>query len=129
MDAHASAAAGVAETNVRHGYSLFNDPALGFILLAVGVALIAVTARYEAAQMREQPWSGTLFCTDGEAPWDGAYTIHARRVPIDNFENQVVYRDDFKEAFETLPDGESPLDLREWLSALEAPPETLYEIF
>ncbi|MEX2016649.1 MAG: hypothetical protein WD873_08395, partial [Candidatus Hydrogenedentales bacterium] len=97
---------------------------LGLALVAAGLALIFAVAVAEARWLDDAPWAGAILATDGPAPFEDAFTIYARRVPIENFPEQ-------KAVVDNLPPwaGDSAgmfgLDTTEWFFVVEAPPAAL----
>lgn len=106
-----------------HRHRLLRDPALGFVLVAVGVGLIALVSRLEAGARSRQPWAEAVVVPDGEALWEGATAVAARRLPLSNFPEEQALVESMREVLR----GEdlSLLDLgeTEWIFSVDTPVE------
>jgi len=94
-------------------------------LVAIGIALIACAALIDAREAARAPWAGAVFSPQGDAPWDDAIPIRARRLPLRNYPlREQMHR----ELLKTM----TPKDLQafglertDWLIVVYAPVSTL----
>lgn len=61
------------------------DPAFGLIVLALGVAIIALIGNLERSGGKEETWADALLAPDGEPLWEGSLPVLATRIPMENF--------------------------------------------
>lgn len=117
MDSRDFMQAPAARPKMRH------DPALGFVLLAAGIALLVAVTVIEGRAVLRQPWSRAVFAPEGEPPIEGAIPLKARRLSIENYPAIV----DLIDAFRRRPNGEeviktAGMDLTEWVLWIDLPP-------
>ena len=65
-------------------------PALAVAGLGValaGILCIYFSARWEAANQRDQPWGEAVFVPDGTPFWEDTLRARVRKVPLNNFPN------------------------------------------
>ncbi len=100
------------------------DPALGFILLALGVALTAGMGALESWQDKDNPWADLILSPDGEAPWAETTAVSARNIDERNFPAQEALAKKVREHYPEISDEEITsfsLDLTERILFVDMP--------
>lgn len=105
------------------GLGVAKDYALGLLLVAAGVGLIAFVARMELRDRAEQPWGDAVFVPEGEALWEGVLLVASRRVPLDNFPQEKAMVDLFRPFASQDIVALFSLDKTEWVVSIDAPVE------
>jgi hypothetical protein len=97
---------------------------LGFIVLALGVALIAGLGALESWQNKDNPWAGLIVSTDGEAPWAETTAVSVRNIDERNFPAQEAMAEKVRELYPEISDEEITsfgLELTEQILAVDMP--------
>lgn len=98
------------------------------MLLLAGLCLIGIVAFLEIQARQAQAWGGLLLATDQEPPWQDAYTLRARRLPLENFAQQAEIYQAAQEKLAADDLKAFGFDNTEWFIALDIPPGDLEEI-
>lgn len=116
------------DSSSYHRPRFLSDPALGFIALAAGVALIAGMAAFEAQQGKDTPWADLIVSPEGEAPWPETIALSARRIDKRNYPAQEAFVDKIRELYPQISDediSDFGLELTEWILFVDMPVEDM----
>lgn len=99
--------------------------AVGVVLLVSGVLVLLLTAILEGVSGASPEWQHAVFSPEGSPPWDDAYPIHVRRVPLRHFPWQESLVEKLHDSGAAGDIEAMGLDMTEWVLSLElAPSET-----
>lgn len=107
---------------------LLRDPALGFILLLVGVTILAFLGFLEDQQTKNAAWTGAFYGIGHDPPWEGTFPIALKRIPLSNFPDLETEYEILAASFDNESLASLGLDMTETLIALDAPIEILQPI-